>query len=699
VPDIPPPRRNPTFGPHQPGESIPGLQDLSSQAEAAASALSRITDLEAQFLAALKQAQQANPGNLGHLAFGSPGQALAAPRPLTSTLPPAPPLPPVLPRAPVPPPVAPRPLPVSPPPAPPPPTLPLPAPPTLPPPPIPPAPDLPQEFLAGLDPETQRSLQEAHKRAKYAVAPPPHPEMLRRQQEQVNLSRQRMVVPGYGLLVPQTPAPAEGSVTPPPPVEPVTSPPGLDTERQRLAQEARAARLQTTPRQAPPAPPNPVIPPVAMPQVDLSGLAARMLQTVQQATPALPGGLAARMMALAPPVTTFPEAIPVAPSTGTSPLAGRLTGPLQQRERRQQQAANEVLAQQTQEALRQAEEEERQQQAEAQGQARYHAQRQAYNRLETPLARAAYEAPLRDEMREETGRYQRQQRAGAIEARLIGGPESQALTAAQAQAQAQAQTNQMRQQAQVAQAQATFARTPEGQAQIRMQQQAQTDTLQAQELRQRAESVAQYGRLGAALREASDRVGHFGSRVLEVGSSVGRIVGGVSALGAAASPQAAATLRGSQILAQARLGREFLPAMDLESYALQRGSELYRRAADSSPVAKTALATATGAVQGGMMGAPFGIPGVIAGTVIGGTIGFVSSLSDRRKDILQSYEGLPAGGYTTGPQFYEKLQTAGLNMSPLDTEVLAEQLRNSTGLLEKIERNTSGMANQVPAWR
>jgi hypothetical protein len=211
--------------------------------------------------------------------------------------------------------------------------------------------------------------------------------------------------------------------------------------------------------------------------------------------------------------------------------------------------------------------------------------------------------------------------------------------------------------------------------------------------------VAQYGRLGAALREASDRVGHFGSRVLEVGSSVGRIVGGVSALGAAASPQAAATLRGSQILAQARLGREFLPAMDLESYALQRGSELYRRAADSSPVAKTALATATGAVQGGMMGAPFGIPGVIAGTVIGGTIGFVSSLSDRRKDILQSYEGLPAGGYTTGPQFYEKLQTAGLNMSPLDTEVLAEQLRNSTGLLEKIERNTSGMANQVPAWR
>jgi post-segregation antitoxin (ccd killing protein) len=104
-------------------------------------------------------------------------------------------------------------------------------------------------------------------------------------------------------------------------------------------------------------------------------------------------------------------------------------------------------------------------------------------------------------------------------------------------------------------------------------------------------------------------------------------------------------------------------------------------------------------VQGGMMGAPFGIPGVIAGTVIGGTIGFVSSLSGRRKDILESYEGLPAGGYTTGQQFYEKLQTAGLNMSPLDTQVLAEQLRNSTGLLEKIERNTSGMANQVPAWR
>jgi hypothetical protein len=258
----------------------------------------------------------------------------------------------------------------------------------------------------------------------------------------------------------------------------------------------------------------------------------------------------------------------------------------------------------------------------------------------------------------------------------------------------------MRQQAQVTQAQAAFARTPEGQAQFRMQQQARTDTLQAQELRQRAESVAQYGRLGAALREASDRVGHFGNRVLEVGSSVGRIVGGVSALGAAASPQAAATLRGSMTLARARLGREFLPAMDLESYVLQRGSELYRRAADSSPVARTALATATGAAQGALIGAAIPIPGAtIAGGVIGGTIGFVSSLSERRKDILQSYEGLPAGGYTTGPQFYEKLQTAGLNMSPLDTEVLAEQLRNSTGLLEKIERNTSGMANQVPAWR
>jgi hypothetical protein len=732
MPDIPPPRPNPGFIPHQPGEGAPGLQDLSTQAASAAQALANVANLEQQFLAALKQAQQANPANLGHLTPGFPGQALAAQgtlaRALPSTPPPIPPpawqaeqglrlaerlaqerqtrVPPQEQTTKIQqilegfrsqrqelearlPPASPAPLPQPPPPTP------ASAPPPTPPPVQAPAPDPLQDYLAGLDPERQRSAQEAHQRAKYAVAPPPNPEMLRRQQEHVNISRQPMVVLGHGLLVPQTPAPAEGSIAPPPPVEPVTSPPGLAAERQRLAQEARAARLQATTRQVPPAPPNLVIPPVAMPQADLSGLAARMLQTAPQATPALPGGLAARMMALAPPPqqTGLPAAIPLPPSAGTSPLAARVGGQLQELQRRIHQAENEDLARQAQEAMQQAEEEERQQ--------RERVNRVQYGRLETPLARAALEGGLRAEMRQRTTGYEQEALQSRIAARTIGGPESQALTTAQVQAMTLAQTNQMRQQAQVAQAQATFARTPEGQAQIRMQQQARTDTLQAQELRQRAESVAQYGRLGAALREASERVTHFGSRTLEVSSSLQRIVGGVSSLGAAASPQAVATLRGSMTLAQARLGREFLPAMDLQSYVLQRGSEMYRRAADSSPVARGALATGLGAVQGAMIGAATPIPGgALIGGVVGGLVGLLSSIfADKRPDIARSYEGLPQGGYTTGEGFYERLQTAGINMSPLDTQVLAEQLRNTTGLLEKIERNTGGMPNMVPAWR
>jgi hypothetical protein len=462
-----------------------------------------------------------------------------------------------------------------------------------------------------------------------------------------------------------------------------------------------------------------------------------MLQTVQQATPALPGGLAARMMALAPPVTTLPEAIPVAPSTGTSPLAGRLAGPLQQRERQQQQAENETLARQTQEAMRRAQEEDR-----------YQTQRTAYNRLETPLARAAYEAPLRGEMREETEGYQRQQRAGAIEGRLIGRPASLALSRAQVEAQEQAQTNQMRQQAQVAQAQATFARTPEGQAQIRMQQQARTDTLAAQEARQRAEAITQYGRLAVVLGEVRERLGTFGGAVSDIagtGMRFGRVgLGMANRLGGMASPQMAGTVEESRDLLMTRMGRSFLPLMETEARIIQGLDRRYQELERASPRAANALTWGlTAAAAGWTVGGPIGAVAAGGTAAMAAATGvfdrpvpvtdqqvrpeFLALIRDAQSrnaervfgtegafgrvfnaqeeggggadDIRRSWRGLPQGQTMGGFEYAEMVQQSGLNVSPLQAEQERLQLENVVGLLQIVADNTRNLPNIGPAWR
>jgi hypothetical protein len=704
MPDnVPDPRPNPSFSPRESRPADPGLQDLSTQADTTAGALRNLSEAGQQFLDRLQHLQQ-QASQRALEQFQSRVQApQATPRPLASTLPPPPSLPPVppVPRAPAPAPLR----------------------------PAPPAPTDPlQDYLAGLDPERQRLAQEAHKRAKYAVAPPANPEMLRRQQEQVNISRQPMVVLGHGLLVPQTPAPAPAPLPTPAPDPLQDYLAGLNPERRRSAQEShersrraappptpeRLAEIQARanatqqPFQLPghglvlPAQPPAPTPPPPPPQPPVSPLAARV-QASQRQTPTAPppvalpqpnlGGLAGRLMGVAPPPAApagsepLPQAIPLPPSAGPSPLAARVGGQLQELQRRMRQAENEDLARQAQEAMQRAQEEEQEQQA----QARYHAQHAAYQRLETPLARAAYEAPLRDEMREETGRYQRQQRAGAIEGRLIGGPESQALTRAQVEAQEQARTNQARQQAQAEQARAAYLETPEGRQQTRQQRDAQRQQQEALEVQRRRENVDQYGRLGVALREAREHLTDFAGVVSTVGGTVTTVFNVIQGLAGAASPQAGATFSRSVDLLMARVGRSAVPVLNTASGLVQEAA----RNVDNltlGNVARNMLPIPQAPREGDRPARSFG-------QFFLDRLTFGLTEKDKPPP-LQSFEGLPPGGYALGPeQYYERIQQAGMNVSPIDAAVLMEQLQNTVGLLERVVVNTQNLQNLIPTWR
>jgi hypothetical protein len=671
MPDIPPPRRNPSFSPAQAGESSPGLQDLSTQADTTAGALRNLSEAGQQFLNKLQHLQQqASQSALEQ--FQSRVQALQATRrPLASALPPPPPIPPVppVPRAPAPPPLPPAPpLPLQPP-------SPLPIPPPPAPPTLPSLPTLPP--LSELDEQNEADL--AQLKARIARQQPT-PAELRYFQEQANLTRQALNVPGHGLIRPEPAATA--------------------------APSPLAARLQASQRQQ--ATPGPVVPPVGLPQPELAGLAARMLQTAPQATPALPGGLAARMMALAPPVATLPEAIPVAPSTGPSPLAGRLAGPVQAAQRRAQQAENEALAQQTQEAMRQAQEEE----AEAQAQVRYRAQHAAYQRLETPLARAAYEAPLRDELRSRMEGATVRGRQADIQARVLEGPAARQTVMAeeitalkeltnqlkqqtvQAQthgqlagtplgqavvrAQAEMQTSEIQRQARQTQAQATFARTPAGQEQLRQQAGARQAQEDAQRQIQRAREQAEQGPVLATLSRALQ-----GARGLASTMSFGANLALAPAraligMEASANPNAAATLDKSFELFKAKAaGGSTLTNTVTEM--LQKGAEAVGEGIDPTLRRVRALARSLNPAWRGH-----------------------DLMADAH--VLQSYEGLPRPQMLGVEQFGTGMQMAALGQGPLEAELLRTRMQNmglggeTREVLERIARNTADTANQGPAW-
>jgi hypothetical protein len=62
---------------------------------------------------------------------------------------------------------------------------------------------------------------------------------------------------------------------------------------------------------------------------------------------------------------------------------------------------------------------------------------------------------------------------------------------------------------------------------------------------------------------------------------------------------------------------------------------------------------------------------------------------------------MPPGGYALGgEQYYERIQQAGMNVDPLQSALLMEQMRNMVGVLERIDDNTAQMVQRyIPAWR
>lgn len=178
-------------------------------------------------------------------------------------------------------------------------------------------------------------------------------------------------------------------------------------------------------------------------------------------------------------------------------------------------------------------------------------------------------------------------------------------------------------------------------------------------------------------------------------------------LAAKANPSAMATYQGSWDLLAARVGRLFVPALEHAARALQDLAQ----GADNIPKQWRGFsrnAPGNWAAIREWMGNRFGTAGTVGGfTPYAAFAGVAAAglgieIPGARRDMLRRFATPWEGGFGTGEQFRETLQSAGLRQDQLEREIMREQLeatREWLGIAKGIAEDVRNLRNFVPNFR
>lgn len=214
---------------------------------------------------------------------------------------------------------------------------------------------------------------------------------------------------------------------------------------------------------------------------------------------------------------------------------------------------------------------------------------------------------------------------------------------------------------------------------------------QVEELKNQQIMVAQYGKIGATIRQAGASMSILGK--LSPTTLIGASVAGISAgyAGSQASPERAATLSTSFDLLAAQIGTHLLPAMDALSGAAQSAANLFGKIPKPAPGTYAGTGTLIGAGIGTII-----LPGL--GTIIGGIIGSIGGSFFKGKDEPTRTATGPAH-FEALDQAWRRIQQQAASTGDLEQQLLQIQVANlpqQTRALNQIAINTTPQGQPVP---